>query len=168
LRTSRRPTAAAGFALGLATVTMVTSGCSLASPVAEANYPASDGANVALGDVRLSNFLVVAEGKGKPGVVVGAVSTEGAKPVQVRITVLNGQTSLGETTVTAEPGNLANLASGEGASVFQLSDVPVQPGANLTLRASTDGGGQDVTLPVLPATDQYESIKPSATQAPVS
>jgi hypothetical protein len=140
---------------------MVTSGCNLASPVAQADYAASDGANVDLGNVRLSNFLVVAEAKGEPGVVVGAVSTDGATPVRVRITVLNGQTSLGETTVTAEPGKLANLAGGEGASTLQLSDVPVQPGANLTLRAATDAGGKEATLPVLAATGQYKSIQPS-------
>lgn len=161
MRTSRRPTAA-GFALGLATVAVVTSGCNLASPVAEANYAASDGTNVELGNVRLNNFLVVAEAKGKPGVVVGAVSTDGTTPVRVRISVLNGQTSLGETTVTAEPGKLASLASGEGGSAFQLSDLPVPPGANLTLRAATDAGGKEVTLPVLAATGHYESIQPSA------
>jgi len=162
LRTSRRPTAAAGFALGLAALAVVTSGCNLASPVAKANYQAADGADLSVGTVRLVNFLVVAEAKDKPGVVVGAVSTDGATPVQVRITVLSGESSLGETTVTAEPGKLANLSTGEGASAIQLSNVPVQPGANLTLRASTDAGGKDVTLPVVPATGQYKSIAPSS------
>jgi hypothetical protein len=165
LRTSRRPTAAAGFALGLAALAVVTSGCNLNSPVAKANYQASEGADLTLGNVRLSNFVVVAAAKDKPGVVVGAVSTDGAKPVQVTISVLNGGSSIGETTVTAEPGKLANLASGEGASAIQLSSVPVQPGANLTLRATTDGGGKDVTLPVVLAGEQYKSITPSSSSS---
>lgn len=165
MRTSRRPTAATGFALGLAALAVVTSGCTLASPVADTGYAASDGASVDLGSVKLHNFLVVTEAKGKPGVVVGAVTTDGAQPVRVRITVLDGEDSLGETTLTAQPGELANLAGGEDAKPLQLSDVPVQPGANLTLRATTDEGGKDVSLPVLAATQQYESIKPSASES---
>jgi hypothetical protein len=165
VRTSRRPAAVAGLALGLATFAVVASGCSLASPaVITTPYAASDGSNGEVGVVKFRNFLAVAEAKGDPGVVVGAVTTEGTSSARVRLTVLgpDGTSTLGETSVTVKPGQLVTIGIGDGAPTLQLKDVPVVPGAVLTLRASTDAGNTDLSLPVLAPQEQYKSLTPSS------
>lgn len=166
MRTSRRPTAAA-LALGLATLAMVASGCSLASPTVDATYAAGDGTNADLDDVKLRNFLVVSQARGKPGVVLGAVTTTGAQPVQVHLSVFAAdlRTPLGEGSVTARPGQLTTVGTGEGATAVQLKEVPVQPGSILTLRAVTDSGGTNLRVPVLLQEQQYGTITPSADPA---
>lgn len=160
MKISRHSVVATGFVLGLASLSTVTSGCSLTSPKAVTSYQAGDGANLDLGGVKLLGMLVVAEAQGKPGVLVGAVSTEGAQPVDVNITVLDGQSTVGSGTVTATPNELTQLGTGEGAKTIQLSNLPVPPGATLTLKVSSAGGGQEVALPVVPPTNQYQSIAP--------
>jgi hypothetical protein len=165
VRTSRRPATAAGLGLGLAAVAVVATGCSIASPATiRTPYAASDGSNGQVGSVVFRNFLAVSEAKGEPGVVIGAVTTEGTESARVQLTVLDadGRTSLGQTTVTVKPGQLVTVGTGTGATAFQLKDVPVEPGAILTLRATTDAGNADLTLPVLAPENQYKTITPTA------
>jgi hypothetical protein len=151
--------------LGLAALAVVASGCSIASPATiRTPYAAGDGSNGEVGVVKFRNFLAVSAAEGKPGVVVGAVTTEGTQSARVQLTVLDadGRTALGETTVTVKPGELVTVGSGTDATALQLRNVPVQPGAVLTLRATTDAGNADLSLPVLAPENQYKTITPSA------
>ena len=168
----RRPAAAAGFAISLAGVAVVASGCSLAAPTPTVTpYSASDGTNAQLtspggGTVKFRNFLLVSEAKGKPGVLVGAVTTDSADPVEIRLQVLDaaGQNPIGQTDLTAQPSALAQIGPG-GTVSLQISSVPSGPGTVLRVHAATPAGGTDFNLPVLAPTNAYASITASTSSS---
>jgi hypothetical protein len=168
----RRPAAVAGFAISLVGVVVVASGCSLAAPTPTVSpYAASDGTNAQLaspggGTVKFRNFLLVSAAKGKPGVLVGAVTTDATTPVEVRLAVLDatGQSSIGETTLTAKAGELAQIGPG-GTLSLQVPDVPLAPGSVLQVRAQTQAGGTVFNLPVLAPTNAYAGITASASSS---
>jgi hypothetical protein len=163
------------LALGLAGLTLVATGCSLASPTStDTPYTPSDGTNADLnipgsGAVKFRNFLLVTQGKGKPGVLVGSISTNATKPVDIQVAVLSadGSSPIGQATVTAKPDQLVQLGS-DGSSTVQVSDVPLPPGSLLKISAHTVGGNADFDLPVIAQQNQYASITASETSAPAS
>jgi hypothetical protein len=168
----RRPAAVAGFAISLAGVAVLAAGCSLAAPTPTVTpYPASDGTNAQLvsaggATVSFRNFLLVSAAKGKPGVLVGAVTTDSADPVEIRLQVLDasGQNPLGQTSFTAKPAALAQVGPG-GTVSLQISNVPSGPGTVLRVRAATPAGGTDFNLPVLAPTNAYASITASSSSS---
>jgi hypothetical protein len=165
----RRPAAVGRLALGLAGLTLVASGCTLASPkTITTPYQAADGTNAQVslsggGTVKFRDFLLVSASKGSPGVLVGAIAVDGTQPQQVRVRVLGAddQSVLGQGTVTAQPGQLTQIGPSGDTSV-QVSDVPLPPGSVLHLQADTGSGGTDFSLPVLAPVNQYSTITPSA------
>jgi hypothetical protein len=169
----RRPATVAGFAIGLAGLSAVATGCSLAAPTPITSpYSASDGANAQLatpdgGTVKFLNFLLVSAAKGKPGVLVGAVTTDGGDPVRVQLSVLDaaGQNAIGQVNLTATPGQLTQVGPG-GTTTLQVSSVPQPPGAVLKLHAQTPEGGTDFELPVLAPQNAYSTITPTESAAP--
>ena len=169
----RHPATVAGFAIGLAGLSLIASGCSLAAPTPITSpYAASDGSNAQLatpdgGTVKFLNFLLVSAAKGKPGVLVGAVTTDGGNPVQVQLSVLDaaGQNAIGQTNLTATPGQLTQVGPG-GTVSLQVSSVPQPPGAGLMLHAQTPDGGTDFELPVLAPQNAYATITPTESAAP--
>jgi hypothetical protein len=169
----RRPATVAGFAIGLAGLSAVATGCSLAAPTPITSpYAASDGTNAQLatpdgGTVKFLDFLLVSAAKGKPGVLIGAVTTDGGAPVQVQLSVLDtaGQNAIGQTDLTATPGKLTQVGPG-GTSSLQVSSVPQPPGAVLKLHAQTPDGGTDFDLPVLAPQNAYATITPTQSAAP--
>lgn len=170
MRISRRP-AVATLALGLAALATVVSGCSYASPaVITTPYAASDGTNAELGAIKFRNFLIVSEAKGKPGVVVGALTTDGAEPVAVQLSVLGtaGGSPLAQATAMARPGQLTGIGSGGDAVRLQIENVPVLPGAVLTLHAQTPAGGTEFSLPVVLPTNEYTTLTPVPSSSPTS
>jgi hypothetical protein len=162
--------------LGLAGVALGTSACSLASPkVIATPYAASDGTNADLplagggGTVQFRNFFLVSEAKGKPGILVGAVTTDSVTAVPVQIGVLDrdGTSVLAQATLNVQPGQLTQV--GPGGTAVQVPDVKVPPGSVLTVSIRSASGSKDFSLPVLAPVDQYSSITPgpaSATSSP--
>ena len=163
----RRPATAIVLTMSLAGFTVAAAGCSLASPkVIATPYTAADGANADLpvgdhGSVQLRNFLLVSSAKGKPGVLVGAVTTDGADPVQLQVAVVDptGNSVLGQTSITARPGELTQIGPA-GTAAVQVPNVPLPPGSTLTVHVQAGSGGRDFAVPVLAPQNQYASITP--------
>ena len=117
----RVATAVAGIAVAVA-------GCSVTNPpdVLKVTDPGDGrsgqiGAQGADGAVKLRNFLVVSNGNGKPGTLVGAVSNETAKAVTVTLTLVQteqgGQQSpIGTTTVSVKPSEFLQFGDPAGGT----------------------------------------------------
>ena len=170
-RTARRPArfvVTGAVAVGAA---LTLSGCVLTSPtVAGTPYPASDGSEATITDpatnstIKLNNFLVVASAKGQPASLVGAIVNEGSDNVTVQLSVTDqgATSSLGDASVAAAPGKIAQV--GPTGSALTISSVPQPPGSVLTLVARTTGGGSvHFTVPVLAATGDYATLTPTPT-----
>ncbi len=128
---SSRRTVRVRVATAVAGLAVVLAGCSFTSPpdVLKVTDPgdgrsgqiASPGTD---GAVKLRNFLVVSDGDGKAGTLVGAVSNETAQPVTVTLTIVQteqgGQQSpIGTTTVSVKPSEylqFGNPAGGTGGT----------------------------------------------------
>ena len=72
------------------------------------------------GGIKLRNFLIVSQGNGQPGVVVGAVSNDTGQPVRVSLTLGSSSGSgqaqeLGSTTISLPPGGFVQLGNPAGA-----------------------------------------------------
>ncbi len=110
-----------GLTLGLA-------GCSATNPpdVLAVTDPGDGrsgaiGGNNGNGGVKLRNFLVVSDGNGKPGTLVGAISNETGAPVQVTLTVVqtdqSGQQSpVGTTQVSLKASEFVQFGDPAGST----------------------------------------------------
>ncbi len=158
--------------LGVLLVALVASpglaACAATNAVTTAKtYAAGDGFSGEIADpasgtsVQLRNMLVVGEKKGGPGTLLGAVVNNGAKPIDVSLTVLDatGQAQLGTGTVTVAPGQLVKVGPGEKSSV-SISALPVDAGAVIQLKAGTPAGSDQLSVPVMAPTGTYAGIKP--------
>lgn len=169
-RFARRPArivATGAVAVGAA---LTLSGCVLASPAVTYDpYAASDGSAGSITDpatnstIKLENFFVVTSAKGQPGSLVGAVVNTGKSNVTVQLSVADqpGGSSIGQTSVAAAPGAIAQV--GPAGTALTLGSVPQAPGSVLNLVAKTNGGGSiHFTVPVLAASGEYASLTPTA------
>jgi hypothetical protein len=109
-------------------LTLALAGCTATNPpdVLAVTDP-GDGRSGAIGGdagnggVKLRNFLVVSDGSGKPGTLVGAISNETGGPVQVSLTVVqtdaNGQqTPVGSTNVSLKPAEFVQFGDPAGGT----------------------------------------------------
>jgi hypothetical protein len=116
---------AAAVVVGL---TLALAGCTATSPpdVLAVTDP-GDGRSAAIGGdagnggVKLRNFLVVSDGNGKPGTLVGAISNETGGAVQVTLTVVqtdaNGQQApVGSTSVSLKPSEFVQFGGSTGST----------------------------------------------------
>jgi hypothetical protein len=149
-RTIRRSAIAAAV-LG---VGLVLGGCAVGNPITtQYSYAPSDGVRVQAADgVSVENLMVLTEGEGQPGHLLGAVVNHTTQDVRVSLTV--GQGSAVPVHVPAE--GEVNLADQK----VTTSSVSVPPGATVPGTVSADGTGEiSVEVPVLdgtlPAYDQY-------------
>jgi hypothetical protein len=199
----RTALAAAGIALALA-------GCSGTNPQTiatpfnpgeggsaqlggEPGNGGNDGNYQGNGGVKLRNFLVVSQGKDKPGVIVGGISNDTSEAATVQLQLAtegsDGQPqSLGETSVQVKPGEFVQFGNPAGASGtaspadtqsdatapaagpyvwFQVPTVPVIPGSIITMNARTSTlGGTSFNVPVYPAVEYYANLTPTASASP--
>ena len=115
-------------AVALAGLTLTLSGCVLTSPpdVLRVTDP-GDGRSGTIGgqdqnsSVKLRNFLVVSEGNGKAGTLVGAISNQTPKTVQVTLTIVqtgqDGQQSpIGTTTASVKAGEFLQFGDPAGGT----------------------------------------------------
>jgi hypothetical protein len=148
--------AVAGAAL--AGVVAVT-GCSYMSPQqTTVAYQASDGVDASVGDVEISNLLIVSSAKGAPGVVTAQLDNHGSQDTTVSIADSDGKDS---TTVKVPAGTAVLLSSGKGTQTV-LSSVGVAPGSVTTLQLGSPAAGvHDVKVPVLLDDNYYSTITPT-------
>jgi hypothetical protein len=185
---------AAAVVVGL---TLALAGCTATSPpgVLAVTDP-GDGRSAAIGGeggnggVKLRNFLVVSDGQGKAGTLVGAISNETTGPVQVTLTVVStdqsGQQSpVGSTNVSLQPSEFVQfggptLAAGTAAASpsgtaggnvpgatgrvlgYRIPAVPERSGEVIQLFARTAQGGATINMPILPPVGEYAQLAPAA------
>jgi hypothetical protein len=193
-------------ALAAAGVVLVLAGCSGTNPATIATpFNPGEGSSAQLGGepgngggdgnyqgnggIKLRNFLVVSQGKDKPGVIVGGISNDTTQPATVQLQLAaegsDGQPqSLGETSVQVKPGEFVQFGNPAGASGtaspastqadatapaagpsvwFQVPTVPVIPGSIITMNARTSTlGGTSFNVPVYPAVEYYANLTPTA------
>lgn len=156
----RRPARTAQICVALAIAASTASACAVLSPTTMTTpYAASDGTNgeIAGADgasvVALRNMLVVAAEEGGPGLLLGALTTDGTEPVDVALTVSGAGSVLLTESFTVEPSTLTVL--GEGGTEVAIDEVDSAPGTVITLNATTASGGVTLNLPVLAPEDSY-------------
>lgn len=141
-------TVAAGLLLG---------GCSATNPITtQANYAASDGVNVEVGDLRLTNVLVLSAGGGEPGTVVGSVTNDGD---DARVTITVG----GEEVVSMRVRSGSTvLMGGTDGEVVEVENVSEPAGAYVDVTIRTDAGSTTTGVPVLDGTlPEYREYAPA-------
>ena len=164
----KRPRSAA-TRLGLAaTVLLTVTGCaSLTSPATIIDpYDAADGATTRLAgsSLTLADFVVVGAAQGQPAEVVGSVINGGASPADVSLTAKLAGGAQPEATTVTVPGNSSVLIGPDQSTTMAVPELPVMPGAQMTLTASTSAAGSsDVTVPVLRPVGYYAGLTPSPT-----
>ena len=162
LRT-RRLRAATGLAVAGLAAALTLTGCSATNQMTtELEYDSSDGTSVRLGDIRALNFLIVSEGKGEPGTLIGALDSKGSDDEVVKIALEEDSV-----TVTVPAGQTVLLSAPGGNSdedediVFE--SVPEPPGAFVpVVLTSRDAGSVTLQVPVLDGTlPEYAESVPS-------
>lgn len=153
-RTALRGATATVAAGGVATV---LSGCFYLNPPETDNaYNPADGAISKVGDVELTNVLVVAAKKGEEGKLEGLATNRGKSAAKLTITPTGGS----PTEVTVPAGTSVRLDGQEMGSdsktvdAVTIDNVPVEPGSRMQIEFSASGAGKTpVSIPVL--LDQY-------------
>ncbi len=146
-----RPGAVAALVAGGA---LLLSGCQVISPrQTDVMYDAADGVSVDVGAVQVRNLVVVADKKGGPGTISGAVANPGSTAVE--LTFATSETSSVKQKV--EPGQTLNLSVG-GAKVT-LPVVDAAPGDVVVVTVGDAATGPaPVNVPVVPATGYYQGL----------
>ncbi|MEP7765870.1 hypothetical protein [Sanguibacter sp. 25GB23B1] len=134
------------LALGVAGLALALSAC---SPITtDEPYAASDGIRAQVGDLEVLNLMIISEGDGAAGRLLGAVSSSATESSTLTITAQDGSI---EIPVRLDAGQTVNFsADGEREDI---ASVPVATGANLPVTL-TDASGEsvDVYVPVLDGT----------------
>jgi len=127
-------------------------------------YAPSDGARVNLTDqVRGINLMVVSEGEGEPGAVLGALANGSAEDVDF-VLAAEGAEPISLTVPAGQTVYLSADQQGEQAVDAQIGAVAAQPGGDLDATLSGAGVDEDFFLPVMDGTlPEYEAWVPSTT-----
>jgi hypothetical protein len=175
----------AALAVAVAGVALPLAACTATNPPQTMfSFDPGDGRSGQIGDqatgaILLRNFLVVAQAKGQPGTVIGAIANHTSQQAQVQLAVVTNaggqQQPVEQKTITLGAGQFVSIgqpaasegettaASGRQTVSFDIASMPTAPGAVLTLLAQTAaGGGTSLNIPVLPPVGAYASVLPSA------
>lgn len=128
--------------------TLTLAGCSVANPITTAEpYAPSDGIRVAVTDeVSVENLMVLTEGEGQEGHLLGAVVNRSGEDVEVSFSFGDGGASV---PVRVDAGEHVNFTD----AGITTQSVDAAPGATIptTVSAPTAGDTQ-VEVPVLDGT----------------
>lgn len=144
-------------ALALLPMVALTAGCLQDNAYTE--QASSDGLRLELGDLLLSDLMVLAAAEGEPGTLLGAVSNDGDLDTEVAITVV-GRDDVAET-VAVDAGE--TVIFGPEDTRVRLPEMPEPPGGAVEVEFSSDEYGTEVReIPVLDDTfERYEELVPS-------
>ncbi len=171
VRLSLRTGVAAALASGL-----LLAGCSATNPIETSKpYDPSDGIGAALGDVRASNLMIVSEGVGKPGVLLGAFTNDGDEDVTLTIAfggvdaAEGAEPSADPASIDLPAGETVLLTSTENGDLKVVTErvavtaTPAAPGDLAAIAVSSDvSGGTTLRVPVLDGTlPDYASVLPT-------
>lgn len=154
----RRPLAAVVATFLVGALALV--GCSF-GPEDVDHAASNDGLRVELGDLLMSNIMVLSAAEGQPGTVLGAVDNNGERAVDVSIGLPDTQA----TSFAVGPGETVLLGPKDHS--VPIASVPERPGATVELVIATGRyGSKSVPAPVLDGTfPRYADLVPSPTAA---
>lgn len=155
-RRRRRPARHLTAAL-VAVAALALAGCSATNEITTlADYDASDGVGVELGDLDVANLLVLTAAEGSPGTVIGSVTNRGSDDIALVIGLADGEGT--ELSVAAG----STVALSPEAEAVGLAAVPAAPGALVALLLTSDAGGStSLEVPVLDGTlAEYAPLVP--------
>lgn len=148
--------AAAAVGVGLLSVT----GCGYINAQQTTHqYASSDGIREDFGPFQLRNIIIVSEGEGKPGRVIGAIyNTSGS---DAALTIKGASGSQTQVPVKANSSTLLN----EGTDPVMLADAGGNPGSLAPVTLSAPGtADREVKVPVLDGTlAEYKNYVPTPT-----
>ncbi|MFC7879366.1 hypothetical protein [Isoptericola sp. NPDC057391] len=129
-------------------------------------YAPSDGIRVNLTDqVRGINLMVVSEGEGEPGAVLGALANSSAEDVDF-VLAAEGAEPISLTVPAGQTVYLSADQEGDQAVDAQLDTVATHPGGDLDATLSGAGTEEDFFLPVMDGTlPEYAAWVPSTSGA---
>ncbi len=169
---SSRTGAVAALAAGL-----LLTGCSATNPIETiANYHASDGVGVSLGDVRADNLLILSAGLGDPGVLYGAFTNNGEQDVTLTVafSAVGAEAGVAPTadpaTIEIAAGETVLISDATGASELNIPNeritvtaTPAAPGELALVALGSDvAGTTTLQVPVLDGTlPDYASLVPT-------
>ena len=161
-RTTTSPTRRLSMMVAALAATAGLSACSVASPITtDQPYDPADGVSLDTEEVSVRDLLVVSQGNGGPGAVLGYVvnKSEEALSVEVALAADGARTDL--TPIVEVPADgVARLdgrvAEGEFTNPILAAEIPTVPGALIDVRITTSTGGVSSTsVPVLPPDGVY-------------
>lgn len=163
-RTRRRATILTATAVGV----LALSGCQVTNPTTTMlRYAPADGIELDGDSVDVRDLLVVSQGDGAPGVVLGSVFNQSTEPVT--LTVRAGGTALSPQLEVA-PGSFVRLdgtgaSSDEGEDQSEPVTIPVlatPAGQSVEIAVSTGQETLSGNVPVLLPRDHYEQFADDA------
>lgn len=160
--TRRRPAALAAVVLA----GLLLPGCSFWAPnTAIQPYAPADGLQAELGDVLVRNMLVVSEGDGEAGLLVGALVNRGQEDVTVELE-LGGTSAELEVPagVSVAIGSETDRPDGEQSTIVsetvEIEEVSSPAGGSLDLTVTAPAGSTLLQVPVILPTGPYEGLVP--------
>lgn len=161
-RTTTSPTRRLSLVVAALAATAGLSACQVASPITtDQPYDPADGVSLDTEEVSVRDLLVVSEGNGGPGVILGYVvnTSEEALSVEVALETDGARTQL--TPVVEIPADSAarldgRVVEGEFVDPILAAEIPGVPGGLIDVRITTSTGGVSSTsVPVLPPDGVY-------------
>jgi|APMI01.1.fsa_nt_gi hypothetical protein len=141
-------------AASLAAATVALSACSFLSPqTTEKPYNPADGVAAEIGDVSARNLAIVAEAKGGPGALTGAVVNTGSGIARVSFAPKEGTAP--STTIPVGSRAVVEIKD------VTFASVPSAPGTITDIYIITEKDGKQlVSVPIVSAEGVYKNLAP--------
>lgn len=143
-------------ALALLAAVMTLVACATQPSIEQSS---NDGVREEIGDLLLTDMMVLSAGTGEPGTVIGGITNRGAASDIVALGLPDG----GSATLTVEAGE--TLLLGPEEHTVRISAVPEPPGATMDLVIDSRAHGKrTIAVPVLDGTfPRYSDLVPPET-----
>lgn len=143
-----------GLGAAAAAALLTATGCGYVSPQATADdYAPSDGIQADLGDVKLRNFMIIAEDENSEGRLIGTVRNTGSEDATLSVD------ADGATAEVEVPANDSVVL--EKSEPVTLDEAGAMPGLMVTTQIEADGQSTEQSVPVLDHTyPRYASLVP--------
>ena len=148
--------------LAVVAVAAALTGCSATNQITtNLEYASSDGIRVEMGDLIVSNLMILSGGEGEEGLVLGGLANDSGEDVTWTLALTDDP----EQTVSVDVPAGGTALFGPGTDTeLTLDSVPEPPGALAEVRLSSPATGQvSARVPILDGTlPPYDEYVPAA------